>query len=171
MFPYTATQESQHKELSPKKLASNPRDQPFARHTFWVAPGRGQCKTDNLERCRVLHNPGFHPAYLWLSVHKASFLQKVWSMCCLHVVTLSINLTSDTGLAIYQKPVRFHTASASAVSSFLNSQPRATVVWGGTGAEVSQCESKHVPGTAPQGVGALWWSGRKSPSVGPVKGN
>lgn len=49
-------------------------------------------------------------------------------MCCLRVVTLSINLTSDTGLATYQKPVRFHVASASAGSSVLNSERGAAVV-------------------------------------------
>lgn len=56
--------------------------------------------------------------------------------------------------------------SASAASSFPNSQPRAAVVWGGKNwgglrAELSQRENKHVPGTALGVWGPCWWSGRK----------
>lgn len=121
MFPHTATQGSQHEEqrvqesllpipgtnLSQATLSECLLEEASAKQTIWR--GAGPCATQD----PALHVCGY--------LHKASFLQKVWSrgsLCCLHVVTLSINLTSDTGLAAYQKPVRFHVASASAVSSF-----------------------------------------------------
>lgn len=99
-------------------------------------------------------------------------------MCCTssagllgQVVTLSVNLTSDPGWATHQKPFRFHVASSSVVSSFLNS------VWGCCGLRWDGCRTwVSVKANISQALRArVWspcqWSGRKNPSVGLMKGN
>lgn len=172
MFPHTATQRSQHEEqrvqksllpipetiLSQDTLSEYLLEEASAKQIIWRRAGRYATQDSTLHICGYLYTRH-------LSCRRSGAGE-----ACLHVVTLSINLTSDTGLATYRKPVRFHVASASVVSSFLNSQPRATVVWGGVGTELSQCESKHVPGTVCRGVGALLVEWEEKPICGPGEG-
>ena len=107
-------------------------------------------------------------------------LQKVcgrWSMSCTSsagllgwVVTLTVSLTSDPGWATHQKAFRFHMASGFVVSSFRNSQSTVAVVWGGTNAELSQCESKHLLGTVYQAVDPLPAEWEEKPICRPDEG-
>lgn len=132
MFPHTATQGSQHEEkrgqksllpipetnLSQDTFSEFLLEEASAKQIIWRGAGHYATQDSTLHNCGCLYT-------------RHLFCRRVWSrgcVGCLHVVTLSINLTSDTDLATYQKPVRFHVASASVGSSFLNSQPRAAVV-------------------------------------------
>lgn len=189
MFAHTTTQGSQHEEQRvQKRLLPIPEanllqgtlsecllEGASAKQIIWRGAGHYATQDRSLHICGYLYT-----RHLFCSLCSLFYLQKVWgrwSMCCTssagllgRVVTLSVNLTSDPGWAPPQKPFGFYVASGFVVSSFLNSWSRAAVVWGGTDAELSQFESKYLPGTVCQGVEPLPVEWEEKPICGPDKG-